>query len=106
MSWFSKKLNHEVIEVEIYAYKDLDGALRFSVLRANPKDFRPLNPTGELNLKGVQIIPYRLPELQEAISAGKLVFFVEGEKDCDKAFSMGLTCTKLPGGANRQWEII
>ena len=62
-----------MIEVERYAYKDLDGALRFSVLRANPKDFRPLNPTGELNLKGVQIIPYRLPELQEAISAEKLV---------------------------------
>ena len=104
VSWFSKKWNHEVIEVERYAYKDLDGALRFSVLRANPKDFRPLNPTGELNLKGVQIIPYRLPELQEAISAEKLVFFVEGEKDCDKALSMGLTCTTLPGGANRQWE--
>ena len=69
-----------MIEVERYAYKDLDGALRFSVLRANPKDFRPLNPTGELNLKGVQIIPYRLPELQEAISAEKLVFFVEGGK--------------------------
>ena len=104
VSWFSKKWNHEVIEVERYAYKDLDGVLRFSVLRANPKDFRPLNPNGELNLKGVQIIPYRLPELQEAISAEKLVFFVEGEKDCDKALSMGLTCTTLPGGANRQWE--
>ena len=55
-------------------------------------------------MKGVQIIPYRLPELQEAISAEKLVFFVEGEKDCDKALSIGLTCTTLPGGANRQWE--
>ena len=101
MSWFSSKHSKEVLEVERYVYRNLDGEESFSILRSDPKDFRPLNPDGHLDLQGVQKIPYRLPELQAAIQQGNPVFLVEGEKDSNRGTEAGLCCTTFPGGAGK-----
>ena len=37
------------------------------------------------SIKGVRIVPYRLPELVEDIARGSAVFIVEGEKDVDNS---------------------
>ena len=101
VSWFSSKYSKEVLEVERYVYRNLDGEESFSILRSDPKDFRPLNPDGHLDLQGVQKIPYRLPELQAAIQQGNPVFLVEGEKDSNRGTEAGLCCTTFPGGAGK-----
>ena len=101
MSWFSSKHSKEVLEVERYVYRNLDGKESFSILRSDPKDFRPLNPDGHLDLIEVQKIPYRLPELKAAIQLGNPVFILEGEKDSNKETEAGLCCTTFPGGAGK-----
>jgi len=45
---------------------------------------------------------YRLPEVLEAIHAGKPVYLVEGEKDADNLASLGFTATTNPGGASKK----
>ena len=101
MSCFSSKHSKEVLEVERYVYRNLDGEESFSILRSDPKDFRPLNPDGHLDLQGVQKIPYRLPELQAAIQQGNPVFLGEVEKDSNRGTEAGLFCTTFPGGAGK-----
>ena len=45
---------------------------------------------------------YRLPQLLQALSKGRPVYLVEGEKDCDNLRSHGLTATTA-GGVN-DWQ--
>jgi hypothetical protein len=47
-------------------------------------------------------VPYRLPELIQAVAEGKTIWIPEGEKDVDKLRSIGLTATCNPGGA-KNW---
>jgi len=89
--------------VKEYDYRDVDGSLRFRVCRFDPKDFRqcrpdPLRPDVWLwNMQGVKKIPYRLNEI-----AGKpVVYVVEGEKDADALWSVGLPATTNVGGAGK-----
>jgi hypothetical protein len=49
----------------------------------------------------VRRVPYRLPELIEAIAAGHPVFVAEGEKDCDALWSLGIPSTCNPQGAGK-----
>lgn len=51
------------------------------------------------NTKGVQKTIYRLPEIDEAIAGGHTVLVVEGEKDADSAWKLGLPATCNSGGA-------
>jgi DNA polymerase len=44
-------------------------------------------------------VPYRLPELLEAIAAGRVVHIPEGEKDCDTLVELGLIVTTNSEGA-------
>lgn len=91
--------------VATYDYLDDNGVLRFQVVRYEPKDFRQRRPgnNGEewiWNLKGIARLPYRLPELLEAIARKDVVFIVEGEKGADRLTRLGLPATCNPGGAN------
>jgi hypothetical protein len=45
------------------------------------------------NLKGCHKVLYRLPEILKSISENVPIFLVEGEKDADKLFSLGLAAT-------------
>ncbi len=69
--------------VETYDYLDQEGNLRFQVCRTDPKGFFQRRPDGSggwvNNVKGLPLVPYRLPELLKADK----VFITEGEKDAD-----------------------
>jgi putative DNA primase/helicase len=90
--------------VEIYDYLDEDRALLFQVVRLDPKGFFQRRPDGNggwiHNLKGVQRVLYRLPELCAA-DPSELVFVCEGEKDVDRLSREGLLATTNPGGAGK-----
>jgi putative DNA primase/helicase len=87
--------------VAIYDYCDAAGALRFQVLRYEPKDFRCRRPDGTggwlWNLTGVRLVPYRLPELAESVRA----YIAEGEQDVDTLRALGFAATCNHGGAGK-----
>jgi hypothetical protein len=91
------------LEVAHYDYVDEAGDLLFQVVRYDPKDFRQRRPDGKggwiWNIKGVRQVPYRLPEIIEAIASDQLVAIVEGEKDADNLWQIGIAATTNAGGA-------
>lgn len=93
---------------EVYDYKDLSGHVRFFVARMDPKDFRQ----GVYNNAmpggcqwwlpdGLELLPYRLPELAKALAADDLVLVVEGERDVHAAEKAGIAATTAPGGGKK-----
>ena len=91
--------------VAAYDYTDTAGNLVYQSCRFDPKGFSQRRPDGQggwiWNLKGVDPLLYRLPELLAALAAGKPVFIVEGEKDADRLHSLGLAATTNSGGAGK-----
>jgi hypothetical protein len=88
----------------IYSYRDETGALRYQVIRQEPKKFFQRRPNGSPdafinNMRGVAPLPYRLPELLADPDA--TVFVPEGEKDCDNLGERGLVATCNHGGAGK-----
>jgi RecA-family ATPase len=78
----------------IYDYCDENGKPLFQVLRfeppGQPKQFRQRTGPDQTkwSIRGVRIVPYRLPELLEAIASDHIVFIVEGEKKVEAANSL------------------
>jgi hypothetical protein len=66
------------IIVAVYPYHDEAGITLFEVLRFDPKNFRQRRPDGKgghiWGIKGVRLVPFRLPELTEAIALERVVF--------------------------------
>src|SRR5262249_12803361 len=94
--------------VATYDYTDENGPLLYQVTRHQPKDFRqrkpdPHNPDGGWisNIDDVRLVPYRLPELVEAVGMGVPVFVVEGEKDADTGARLGVIATTNVMGAGK-----
>jgi hypothetical protein len=91
-----------------YDYRDEQGAMRYQVVRFDPKDFRQRTPDGvggwEWRLNGVRRLLYRLPELLAAPDDA-LVFVVEGEKDVDRLAELGLVATTNAQGAGK-WATV
>lgn len=87
---------------ETYDYADENGELRYQVCRMEPKSFRQRVPDGSgwsWSVKGIEQLPYRLPEL---LANPKLpVFIVEGEKDVDNLADAGVLATCNSGGAGK-----
>lgn len=52
---------------------------------------------------GVNRILYKLPQVLERVSQGGIICICEGEKDCDRAESIGITATCNPFGATN-WK--
>lgn len=88
-----------------YDYVDEVGEMIFQVVRYEPKDFRQRRPDERggwsWSIKGARQIPYRLPDLLEAIATEKTVFIVEGEKDADRLWALGVPATCNAGGAGK-----
>jgi len=84
-----------------YRYEDKEGNHAFDVVRFEPKNFRPQRPDGKWSLEGVERVPYRLPQMLEAIQVGKGIVLVEGEKDVEAATNIGLVATTFAGGAGK-----
>ena len=91
----------------IYDYVDEGGTRLFQVLRFEPlntpKQFRQrTGPEQEKwSIKGVRIVPYRLPELVEDIAQEHTIFIVEGEKDVISLRDRGIPATCNPMGAGK-----
>lgn len=100
-------------EVAHYSYADENDELLFQVVRFEPKTFRqrrrpqPDDPPDKIKhgwvyaVRGIRHVPYRLPELMEAIANGHTVFVVEGEKDADNLAKQGVIATTNPGGVGK-----
>ncbi len=86
-----------------YSYQDEEGKELFQVLRYEPKSFkqRHKNGAGEWawNLDGVRRVCYHLPDMLRC-RPGDVIYWVEGEKDCDALWDKGQVATTSPGGAN------
>ncbi len=82
-----------------YQYRDERGTLLYEVCRFEPKDFRPRRPDGRggsvWGLGDVRRVCYRLPDFVEH----ERVFWVEGEKDVERLWALGLPATTTQGGA-------
>jgi DNA primase (bacterial type) len=93
--------------VAVYDYKDTDGNLIYQSVRYEPKDFRQRRPDGQngwiWNLQGVEPLPYRLPELLNALGSGEMVLICEGERDVENLLKRGFTATTNHGGAGK-WK--
>lgn len=97
--------------VAVYDYVDERGELLFQVLRTADKKFLQRRPdatrkTGwSWKLDGVRRVPFRLPELIDAVKNGHSVYIAEGEKDVLNLVAAGKVATCNPGGAgNGKWR--
>lgn len=97
----------KLIISDTYDYTDKNGNLIYQVVRFVPKTFRQRRPDPQgkdgwtWSLKGIKPTLYKLPELIKAISAGKSVCIVEGEKDVLSLAKIGITATCNSGGAGK-----
>jgi len=89
----------------IYDYVTASGEPSFQVVRFRPKDFRQRRSDGrgglEWNLDGVELVPYRLPEVIAAVGAGDTVYIAEGEKDVEALRAAGQVATCNAMGAEK-----
>lgn len=84
-------------------YIDLEGKVRHETVRfKEPKGFAQCHsgPDGKTiwNLKGIETILYRLPELASANPA-RIVWIAEGEKDVDRLLALKEIATTNPMGS-------
>ena len=91
--------------VATYDYVDEYANQLFQVVRFEPKDFRQRRSDGNggwlWSLGEARRVPYRLPELIEAIATEKPVFIAEGEKAVDALVELGVPATCSPHGATK-----
>jgi hypothetical protein len=92
-----------------FDYRDETGDLVYQVERENlaggGKKFRQRRPDGNggwlWNLAGVQPLPYKLPELLEALAHDRSIAIVEGEAKVDLLWSWNIPATCNSGGAQK-----
>ncbi|MBN9441125.1 AAA family ATPase [Bosea sp. (in: a-proteobacteria)] len=110
-----KKVKKEI--AAIFDYVDERGEMLFQAVRfewdedgKRKKSFGQRRPDASTRdgwswkLGDVQIVPYRLTELQADISNRATIFFVEGEKCVDLLRSLGVPATTNPMGAGKWWD--
>jgi hypothetical protein len=91
--------------IAVYRYVDERGELLFEVCRTAGKEFpqRRPDPTAasgwRWKLGATRRVLYRLPQLLEAVAAGRVIFVAEGEKDVHSLERLGLVATCNAGGA-------
>lgn len=102
--------------VATYSYTDEHGATLYEALRYDvldyagkkiDKTFKQRRPIGAgeyaWGTKGVRRVLYRLPELIEAVASDKRICVVEGEKDADRLWSLGIPAATAAGGSGAPW---
>jgi hypothetical protein len=106
----SKTYDKPEIEA-IHIYTDENGERLFRVVRPKKNaigksKFTQQKWTGNswaFDRADARLVPYKLPEITEAIANDRPIFFVEGEKDADNLWSRGVPATTLAGGADAKW---
>jgi hypothetical protein len=99
--------------VATYEYTCADGAAIYRIIRRQPANWsgpgkRPKRFVAErfeggrwiAGMGDCERIPYRLPELRQAIAAGEPVFLVEGEAKADRLANWGFAATAIAFGAD------
>ena len=103
------------IAIKQFDYVDETGAFVFAVDRIehqNPngetkKTFKQKRPDPKRagkwirNVEGVRAVPYRLPQVIEAIGNDQTIHIVEGEKCADALWEIGVPATTNAGGAGK-----
>jgi hypothetical protein len=95
-------LEHEWVYVDEYG-DPLFVKQRFKTGTAKGKDYRQarINKDGSksYSLGDCRIVPYRLPELLNAKTAGRAIYLVEGEKAADALVEIGAIATSAHTGS-------
>ena len=95
-------LEHEWVYVDEYG-DPLFVKQRFKTGTAKGKDYRQarINKDGSksYSLGDCRIVPYRLPELLNAKTAGRAIYLVEGEKAADALVEIGAIATSAHNGS-------
>ena len=75
-----------------------DGKRKKTFRQKRPDPARPGNWL--FNIDGVRVVPYRLPELVEAIAQGQTIYIVEGERKVEAlaAWNVPATCNAMGAG--------
>jgi 5S rRNA maturation endonuclease (ribonuclease M5) len=88
----------------VFDYRDEHGTLLYQACRFPEKDFKQRRPDGNgkwiYQTKGIRKVPYKLPELLKTDS-DVWIFIPEGEKHCDRLYSLGLIATCNVAGAEK-----
>ena len=93
----------------VYDYVDEAGRLLFQALRFEPlngpKQFRQRTGPDQKkwSIKGVRIVPFKLPELIDELALDRPIFVVEGERDVLTLRALGVPATCNPMGAGKWW---
>ena len=99
-------------EAGTYDYRNAPGELILRIVRfegtgrdgSRTKRFEAMRRDSQggwiHNARGVDIVPYCLPETFKAARAGRVIILVEGERDADVLSSLGLCATSAPFGAS------
>lgn len=96
--------------VATYDYRTASGELVYQVVRYAPKSFRQRVPDGRggwtWSLRDLpaeeRALPYKLPEIAKAVANGKArVAIVEGEKDVEALWALGVPATTNAAGAGK-----
>jgi hypothetical protein len=86
-----------------FPYVDEYGEVLFRVVKGagwySQQSPGPNGSTWINGIKGVRRVLYRLPDVLSAIAQGRTVWIVEGEKDVDNLWQLGIAATCNPGGA-------
>ena len=94
--------------VESYIYEDANGNPWSKVDRYDPKSFPQWHKDGIDNrgrtiwksgMRGIERIPYKLPDIIRSLSRDEVIYIVEGEKDANRLATYGFIATTLPEGA-------
>jgi putative DNA primase/helicase len=92
-----RRPNRDSVIDRTYDYVDASGALVYQVVRMSPKKFSQRRPDSQggwiWDLKGVERVPYRLPQLLAGVVGNDWILVVEGEKDADRLVDMGFVAT-------------
>ena len=95
-------LEHEWVYVDEYG-DPLFVKQRFKTSTAKGKDYKlvSINPDGSkrYSISGTRLVPYRLPELLNAKTAGRAIYLVEGEKAADALVEIGAIATSAHAGS-------
>jgi hypothetical protein len=91
-----------------YSYCDENRDVLFQVIRYEAKSFRQCRPDGRggwvWGLGETRRVPYRLPDLRTAVAdKTPFVCIVEGERDVDNLYKLGVPATCNPMGAGK-WD--
>jgi hypothetical protein len=90
----------------VYPYHDEVGELLFEVVRyRDPRGFRQRRPNGKggyiWSTSGTRQVIYRLPDILEQIALFHIIFVVEGEKDAENLWRIGIPATCNAGGVGK-----